>query len=156
MMFRIPRIFVVGLAVSFLGLGSTFASAHYDKDKCGHGKYDAAKMAAWHQKRQTELHDKLKLTPQQEGAWKAYVQGTSQSSSKRPDWKELSKLTTIERLEHFQMSLKQHEEQLNEVIAATKSFYGTLTPEQQKIFDKQFAWHERTHGKNEPSHPKDQ
>jgi protein CpxP len=138
-MLRLSRLFIVGLAASFLGLSSSIALAH--NDGCGHGKYDAAKIAAWHQKRQTELHGKLKLTSQQEAAWKTYVQGTTPAASERPDWKALSKLTTIERLERIQQLMKQHEERMGEVIAATKAFYSTLTPEQQKTFDKQLAWH---------------
>ena len=39
--------------------------------------------------------------------------------------------------------MKQHETSMDERLGAVKTFYAVLTPEQQKVFDDQFARHDR-------------
>jgi Spy/CpxP family protein refolding chaperone len=87
-------------------------------------------------KHQAELHDTLKITAAQEPAWKTFIQSvTPKAMPQREDFKELDKLTTPQRMEKMLEKMKEHQAALQDRLAATKTFYATLTPEQQKIFD---------------------
>lgn len=91
-----------------------------------------------HQKR---LHDALKLTPDQEGAWKTFADSMRPpAKAERPAREDMAKLTTPERAEKMLDLAKQRQERMAEHVAALKTFYGVLTPEQKKVFDEQHAF----------------
>ncbi|QCB47607.1 Spy/CpxP family protein refolding chaperone [Hydrogenophaga sp. PAMC20947] len=108
------------------------------------GKHRADRMAKMQKRmaeRQAQLKAALKLTPDQEAAWSAFVARTApeprvagQDRAQRGDW---SKLTTPERLDKMQARHAERGEKMAQRIDATKSFYAALTPEQQKTFDTQ-------------------
>jgi hypothetical protein len=60
-----------------------------------------------------------------------------------PGWKDLN---TPDRLDKILDNMKSHEKQMAEHAAAVRAFYGTLTPDQQKIFDHQFQAYHHRHG----------
>lgn len=114
----------------------------------GMGRMDPAKMQAWMDKRNTELKAQLKLTPAQEGAWTAYTAAMKPPAdllAKRPDRAELDKLSTPERIDKMKALRTQHMTDMNAAMDkrgdATKAFYATLTPEQQKVFDASASRH---------------
>lgn len=88
------------------------------------------------QQHQKRLHDALKLTPDQEGAWKKFVdsnQPPARTERGEPgDW---AKLPAPERAEKMLEFAKKRQERMAEHVAALKTFYAVLTPEQQKTFD---------------------
>ena len=98
------------------------------------GQRDPAKMQAWMAKRQAEMKTRLKITAPQEGAWNTFtaaMQPSGHSWGQRDmtaQRAELAKLTTPERIDKMREMRTQRAE-------ATKTFYATLTPEQQKTFD---------------------
>ena len=99
----------------------------------------------YHQQRQTALHDKLQLNAEQEKAWTAYL---SIANKNMNAWKpvyraDLEKMTAPERMQTMIDRMKTHEKALTEQLAALKTFYGTLTPEQQKIFNTESMCHPR-------------
>jgi len=108
------------------------------------GKMDPARMQAMMEKRDALLKAQLKLTPAQEGAWKAFVDAKNPTAppadlQQRPDPIEMAKLTTPERLDKMKAL---HEERVKIMTAAMakheeaiRTFYAALTPEQQKVFD---------------------
>ena len=108
------------------------AQAQGDKQ----GKHRADRMA-----KMDKLKAELKLAPEQEAAWSAFVERTAheprmagKNGAQREDW---SKLTTPERLDKMQARHAERGEQMAQRIDATKGFYAALTPEQQKTFDSQ-------------------
>jgi Spy/CpxP family protein refolding chaperone len=115
-----------------------------DGEGCGFGEHgmDMAKIEKMHAQHLAKLHDKLKLTAQQEGAWKKFAAAsTPPNKEARPDPAELDKLTAPQRLEKGLEHMKAMETKLGEHLAALKEFYATLTPEQQKTFDEQTTHH---------------
>ena len=108
------------------------------------GNHDPAKMQAMMAGRQADLKVKLKLSPAQEGAWTAYTaamqpplgMGMRPSDAQRA---EMDKLTTPERVDKMRAVRAERMTQMNATMNkrgdATKAFYATLTPEQQKVFD---------------------
>lgn len=115
------------------------------------GKMDPAKMQAWMDKRNADLKAKLKLTPAQEGAWTTYTAAMklpTDMMGKRGEYAELDKLPTPERIDKMKALRNQHMTDMNAAMdkrgEATKAFYATLTPEQQKVFDAN-AMHHRGH-----------
>lgn len=103
------------------------------------------------QQRQQSLHDTLKLTPEQEGAWKKYTESMPWTAAKgepRPGPDDWARLTAPERAERMLDLSKQRQERMAEHVAALKSFYAVLSPEQKKAFDEHHAGprHGHRHG----------
>ena len=87
-------------------------------------------------KRQADLKAKLKLTPAQESGWNAYLAAMKPPAGvKRPNRAEMDKLSTPERLDKMRELRKERDAEMDKRIEATKAFYASLTPEQQKVFD---------------------
>jgi len=111
-----------------------------DSEGCGYGEHgmDSAKIEKMHEHHLAKLHDKLKLTAQQETAWKKFAAAsTVPNKDARPDPAEMDKLSAPQRLEKGLEHIRTMETKLGEHLAALKEFYAVLTPEQQKIFDEQ-------------------
>ena len=110
--------------------------------------------------RQAAFKAELKITPDQEPAWNAFIARTQPQASPartgpREDW---SKLTTPQRLDRMQALKTERDAAMAQRIGAIKSFYATLNVEQQKVFDsKHMAGFQRTgmdrsHGKHRGHH----
>ncbi len=95
-------------------------------------------MAQRMEQRMNRLHDVLKLTPEQEPAWKTYVGKMQPPSPPAFDREAWNKLTTPERMEKMQEQAAARQQRMSEHLAAVKEFYAVLTPEQKKIFDSHF------------------
>jgi len=86
-----------------------------------------------------QLHDALKLSENQEGAWKVFIEETK---PKQPppkfDKLAVSNLTTPERLDRMLSLMKERETLMEAHVESVKRFYSILTTEQQNIFDASF------------------
>lgn len=90
------------------------------------------------QQHRQQLHDALKLNPEQEKAWTKYQEAQADAfHGQRPDRADFDKLTAPERAEKMLEQMKKHEEAMTRQVAALKGFYSQLTPEQQKTFNEQ-------------------
>lgn len=131
-MTRKPKLASSLLLASILGLiaAPVLAGPH----ECGPqgADYRAERM----QQHQQKLHDLLKLTAEQETAWKKLTASESAMSRPAPetaaDW---AKLTTPERGEKRLAHMKADQVLMGDHVAAIKEFYAALTPEQKVIFD---------------------
>lgn len=89
--------------------------------------------------RLAQLHSELKLTPAQEADWKTWSDKVNQvkadKKEARPDFEALGKLPAPDRLQKMIEFSKARQAGMEEVLAATKTFYATLTPDQRKTFD---------------------
>jgi periplasmic protein CpxP/Spy len=138
---------LTGIAAVYMAAGSLAAYAQTPAQTPPAGapqKPDHAAMAARMKdrmaKRQAELHDKLKLSASQESAWNTYIARMKPADMPpRPDRNEMGKLSAPERMDRMLSMMKEHEKQLETRAAATKEFYAVLTPEQQKVFNGEFA-----------------
>lgn len=88
-----------------------------------------------------KLKEQLKLTEAQEAAWKQFTDAMHPPAppappAEREDW---SKLTTPQRLERIQELADKRHAEMRRRHDAIRTFYGQLTPEQQKIFDAHHA-----------------
>lgn len=100
----------------------------------------AERMARMQQnmaERQAALKTELKLTPEQEPAWNAFMARTQPQArpvrqGSREDW---SKLTTPQRLDKMQALKAERDTAMAKRVDAIKSFYATLNADQQKVFD---------------------
>ncbi|MFZ6673239.1 Spy/CpxP family protein refolding chaperone [Undibacterium sp. Xuan67W] len=109
----------------------------HDKGGMDHAKW-GEKMQERMAKHQAELHDKLKLSAAQEPAWKTFIDAVKPPAGTppmRPDPKEMDKLSTPERMEKMLGMMKDRQTKAEAHLAALKTFYGALTPEQKKTFD---------------------
>lgn len=87
-------------------------------------------------RRQAALHDKLKLTGSQEEAWNTYISATTPSARPaRPDRAQWEKMSAPERMERMMTMMKEREGRMATHLAAMKTFYATLSPLQQQIFN---------------------
>jgi hypothetical protein len=100
-------------------------------------------------KRLEALKSSLKLTPNQEAAWTEWV---DKIKGDRKNWSEMRKnaeslasLPAPERMEKMLAFSKEHIARQEARLAATKTFYATLTPEQRLTFDKGFNFQHGGH-----------
>ena len=98
------------------------------------------RMQAGMEKHRHQLHDKLKLTSQQESAWKAFTEATKPQHDQkmmqsRADHQAMAAMSAPARMEKMLERSKERLARMQQHLDALKSFYAVLTPEQQKIFD---------------------
>lgn len=94
------------------------------------------------EKRLETLKSDLKLKPDQEAAWTEWA---GKIKGDHANWEEKHKneqswagLSVPDRMEKMLAFSKEHIARQEARLAATKTFYATLTPEQRLIFDKGF------------------
>jgi hypothetical protein len=88
-----------------------------------------------------KLHDYLRLTPQQELGWQTYrAQATAPNRTQERRRSAAALFPTVsapQRMDLMEAEMKQEMADLHQQAQALKTFYATLTPEQQKVFDTQ-------------------
>ena len=126
-------------------------------------RHDPAKRQAWMAKRQTELKVKLRIMPAQEGAWTTFTAAMQppvrMGERPTPEQRaEFGKLSTPERIDKMRAIRTQHMTQMGAAMDkrgdATKAFYATLSPEQQKTFDAEHQKMGQRHGHHMEMQPK--
>jgi protein CpxP len=127
---------IIGMTVLGLGSASLAVQAHEPKgEQARHGQMHA-KWSERAAKREQKLHDALKLTSAQEGAWASYASAIKPAAQsprgQRGTWKTL---TAPERIARRIEMTKQRTAVMEARLAATTSFYGVLSDEQKKLFD---------------------
>ncbi|WP_338769921.1 Spy/CpxP family protein refolding chaperone [Massilia sp. METH4] len=132
------------VGVTLLGIGSAAMAAPAVETPRNHAyaetKFDPAKRAERIAQRQQKLHDALALTPNQEASWKTYIAAiTPQQPVGRVDRAAFRDLPAPQRAEKRLESAKARVAQQESRLAALKTFYAVLTPEQQKVFDQHGA-----------------
>ena len=96
------------------------------------------KMKERRAERLNSLKEKLKLESSQQTAWNSYTEALKPPAGARPERmkrEDFAKLTTPQRLDEMQKRHAQREAAFERRASATRSFYATLSPEQQKTFD---------------------
>lgn len=97
-------------------------------------------------RRQAALHDKLKLAGSQEAAWNTYISAaTPPARPARPDRAQWEKMSAPERMERMMTMMKEREGHMATHLAAMKTFYATLSPLQQQIFNDNVGRGMRSH-----------
>jgi hypothetical protein len=86
------------------------------------------------------LHQALNLNPMQENAWRTYraqLSAPNQAQDRRQAAQRLfPTLNAVQRMDLVEAEMKQDLLDLDRQSKALKAFYATLTPDQQRIFDK--------------------
>jgi Spy/CpxP family protein refolding chaperone len=149
------RLLIAATAAAMLGGASIASFARAGQDGCDgpgmHGPMSEVmqkRMADHMAQRKAALKTALKLSPEQESAWTAFEAATQppkMGEHHRPDPAEMAKLTTPQRIEKMQAMKADRDAFMSKTMEATKTFYATLTPEQQKTFDVQTL---RSHGQS--------
>jgi Spy/CpxP family protein refolding chaperone len=134
MMKTLHKAFVIGAAV--LGFGAAALPAMAEEapqHQYAATKFDPVKMQERMDAHAKRMHDTLKITPAQEGAWQAYL--SALKSNMPQHGQSFKNLPAPERMEKRIEMAKAHLARMESNLTATKTFYATLTPEQQKLFD---------------------
>jgi len=109
-----------------------------------HQRMDPAKMQERMAAHRADLKAKLNLSPGQEGAWTDFIgamqppanMGQRMGRENRQQMHaEMQTLTTPQRIDRMNAMKAQRDERMAQRNEAVKTFYATLTPEQQKVFD---------------------
>lgn len=88
--------------------------------------------------RAAQLKQKLNITPAQEPAWTTFTTAMQPPARDRHaglDHKGMEQLTTPERIDRMRAIRAQRSAEMDRRDEAVKTFYATLSPEQQKTFD---------------------
>ncbi len=125
-----------GFSVLAQGMGPAGATPH-EGMQAGMHQPDPAKMQARVAKRLAAFKVKLKVTPEQEGAWATFSAAMKPPANmgQRPNREEWKKLTTPERIDKMRAMRGVHQAEMDQRADAVKAFYAILTPEQKKIVD---------------------
>lgn len=115
-------------------------TAGADKMEKPHDGKRMERMQERRAKHLAELKAKLKLDASQQGAWSAFTTSMQPPPmAQRPDRAamraEFEKLTTPQRLDRMQARQAERAAMAAKRADATRAFYATLKPEQQKTFD---------------------
>ena len=123
------KMIMAGMAIAALS-ASVYARGG---DGCGYGEYgpmagrNVERMEKMHEQRLANLHDELKLTAQQEPAWKKFAAVKPMfGQMPRPDRAEMAKLNAPQRLEKGLERMRAMEAGMTEHLAALKEFYAVL------------------------------
>lgn len=151
MMKALHKAFIIGATVIGFTAATVPAMA---QDAARHQyaatKFDPAKMQEHMDQRAKRMHDALKITPAQEGAWQAYISALKSNMPQRGqfDRTAFKQMPAPERMEKRIEMSRTHIDRMEANLAATKTFYAQLTPEQQKLFDEKAGrfGHHRHHG----------
>lgn len=134
----------IAIGITVLSLGMATFSAHAQDASAGRHAHAANKeetQAKWQEhfaQRQQRLHDSLKLTAQQEPAWATFIAAIKPDmAAAQMDRAATANMTAPQRMEKQLEMAKQHIAKQESHLAALKTFYAVLSPEQQKIFDEQ-------------------
>lgn len=116
-----------------------------------HGPGQRPHDRAAHEKRMAEKAQKfqaaLQLTEAQQAGWNSYREAMKPVRPTKPlDREGFAKLTTPQRIDLMQQKRAERNAQAERRAEATKAFYATLTPAQQKTFDAETLRH-GPHGK---------
>ena len=110
------------------------------------------RMKAHMAKRAADLKARLKLSAEQESNWNAFLAAMKPPArTSMPKREDMAKLSTPERLDKMNELRKQRDAAFEQRDAATRTFYGSLSAEQKKVFDENTAragrhGHHRGHG----------
>ncbi|XLZ68206.1 Spy/CpxP family protein refolding chaperone [Massilia sp. SR12] len=106
-------------------------------------KFDPAKRQEHMDQRAKRMHEALKITPAQEGAWQAYLSALQSNMPQRGqfDHAAFKQMPAPERMEKRIEISRSRIQRMESNLAATKTFYAQLTPEQQKLFDEKAGRH---------------
>lgn len=134
----------VSIAAGLFGASAFAVAQNADTKGDMQGKHRMermAKMQAHKSEHQAKLKAELKLKPEQEAAWTAFVAGTAHGprmgGRDGAQHAEMAKLTTPERLDKMMAMHAERSAEMAKRMEATKTLYAKLTPEQQKTFDAQ-------------------
>ncbi|MDR2326769.1 MAG: Spy/CpxP family protein refolding chaperone [Acidovorax sp.] len=107
------------------------------------GQRHAMDRTAMHAQHMERLKALLQLNNTQEASWKQFVDGTqpAERQGKHMDREAWSKLTTPQRIEQMQTLRKERNAAAERRESATKTFYASLNPAQQKAFDAAMPMH---------------
>ena len=100
----------------------------------------AEHMRAHAEERAKALHDVLNIRPDQEAAFQAFLasmrpEGDHMGMREEHDEEGAAALTTPQRLDRMAARMAEHQAAFQRKAAAIRSFYATLSPEQQRAFD---------------------
>lgn len=94
------------------------------------------RMEQRHARHLADLQARLQLTPAQQGAWADFAQAMQPPKRSTPmDRQALDQLSTPERIDRMRTLRAEHAAEADRRGEATKAFYASLTPAQQKTFD---------------------
>ncbi|MFZ2266101.1 MAG: Spy/CpxP family protein refolding chaperone [Azonexus sp.] len=138
---KIVPALLLALGIGALAAGPALADRGCDSRESRAG-WQAKKMEQHH----TQLHDALKLSAEQEPGWTKLLaseqHGPAVAGAGQEDW---SKLNAPERAEKMLELSKARQAGMAEHVAALKAFYGSLTPQQQKVFEEFHSGHHHGH-----------
>jgi len=154
----ITQIAILTLAISSLLAGRNVLAEPADAAalvKAKPASEEPKKCDRWEgkEKRLEALKSDLKLNASQEAAWTEWVgkikgdyKGWEEQRKNVESW---ASLPALDRMEKMRAFYKEHIARQEVRLAATKTFYATLSPEQRQTFDKEFKFeHHEGFGKH--------
>ena len=120
--------------------GPTWTSC---KDQANKEECRSAQMIKFRAAREAKLHDELKITAEQESAWKAFTGTMNKEHHEKFSRTNADQMSAPERLEKRLARMEKHQAAMQTRLASLKKLYAQLTPEQQTLLNKRLAEFEK-------------
>lgn len=130
-----------------LGLILASATVIAETDGCDQSQHTPrqASMQGMHDNHMGKLRIALQLTPAQEAAWKDFAEKMKPAYMAHATDRNRKDLSVPDRMDKMLENMKSRESRMTEKAAAVRLFYGNLSADQKRIFDRQFQSKERGH-----------
>jgi Spy/CpxP family protein refolding chaperone len=116
----------------------TSCNDQVNKEECR-----SAQMTKFRAAREAKLHDELKITAEQEPAWKSFTDTMSKARHEKFSRADADKMSAPQRLEKKLDRMEKHQAAMQTRLVALKTLYAKLTPEQQTLLNKRLAEFEK-------------
>lgn len=111
------------------------------------GEHRRERMHGKIERKLGQFKQKLQITPAQEPAWTAWAGAVRPGATmRRPSRQDMAALSTPERIDRMIAVRAQRNAEMDKRLDATKTFYGTLSADQQKVFDAESLRFAQRHG----------
>jgi hypothetical protein len=126
------------------GLAIASATALAAKEECDQS-WGATRGSGMHDTHMQRLHTALQLTPAQESAWAEFENRMQPMNMDFPKGLRWTDLSTPDRMDRMLENMRLRENVMAEKAAAVRQFYGSLSADQQRVFDRRFQRDNRGH-----------
>lgn len=123
--------------VAALGLSAAFAQTPPPGGRHDPARMEerAAKMQERRAQKLADLKAKLQINAAQETSWNAWVAAMQPARGDRPDRAQFAAMTTPQRIDYMRARRAERAAAADQRGEITKSFYGVLSAQQQRVFD---------------------
>ncbi len=140
---RAVRTLAISALIACAGTLPAVAQTAPDQTAPQAGRMPGMGMEQMVRQRLARLHEQLRITPAQQGAWDQFEQSSMQNAAAldgafRQRAAQVPTMTAVQNLQSFADLQMQQAQDMQRLVPAFQQLYGALSPEQQQTADELF------------------